>query len=172
MPKAAYSAGAIFIFAFLALAGKASADSVFMSCPTLFNNDISNFSANIFIGNPPIAACGARNPDPRQCNNVTANLFRFSVSIDGLVDDLLSCSCSDVDNAGLWRISISTPLQKSYNITAWIVNSTNTISSAYSCNIKRASFQGQFTVPEYSPWLLPFLIFAALFIMRKKRQRS
>ncbi len=159
----------------LALALPAAADSVFMSCPTLFNDDISNITANTYIspsaGSPPVADCGNLGSAPIMCNSGTNPQFR--ILIDGEATDLIACTCDDAVNPGNWRISISTPLNKQYNITAYIVNSSSSTSSEYTCLVKRESFgSGTFTVPEVPVFLLPLIIFVAILIARKGKARK
>ncbi|MFH0971302.1 MAG: hypothetical protein V1835_01920 [Candidatus Micrarchaeota archaeon] len=166
---------ALFLAVFVISQGAfAAADSIFMDCPTVFNDDISNITANIFIstpGNPPTGDCGQMSAGPdRFCNDLAAGTNRFNITIDNTTDDLISCECDNLANPGSWKISISTPLQKDYNITATVTNTTDAISASYSCKVKRASFQGQFTVPEYSPLLLPLLMFGAILVMRKTKK--
>jgi hypothetical protein len=157
----------------LAIASFAKADALFMSCPSVFNEDESNMTANIYIGNPPTAQCGDRVlvTPPKECNSAAA-ADRLMVQVDGLTDDLLACTCDTSNNPGFWKLSFATPISKTYNITAFIRNSTNDVTASSTCLVRRASFQGTFTVPEIPIVLLPFLTFIAILIMRKKRHRG
>lgn len=146
----------------------APADTLFTYCPTLFNTEVSNITANTYFGSPPSAGCGALSADPvKQCNQGSAG--SFNVLIDGDSADLLGCTCSDAVSPGSWRISISTPLSKEYNVTTYTRNTTG-VSAEYSCLIERKSFESSFTVPELPLQLLPFLTFAAILILRKRQK--
>jgi hypothetical protein len=161
---------AILLFA-LSIPSFAKADALFMSCPSVFNGDVSNMTANIYIGSPPTALCGNQGAGPKECNSVSLTQANLNVSIDGLTDDLLACSCDPSNNPGFWKLSFATPISKTYNITAYVISNstTNTITASSTCLVRRASFQGTFTVPEIPIVLLPFLTFIAILIMRKKK---
>ncbi|MEK6953368.1 MAG: hypothetical protein AABX01_00035 [Candidatus Micrarchaeota archaeon] len=160
----------------LALALNARADSVFMSCPSVFNQDNTSLSANIYIsvaGAAPDASCGNLGPTAdKYC--IGGAVPAFKVLVNGQTADIESCTCDPVGNPGYWKFNLVTPITQKYNVTAYIVNATlgpvDIVSAEYQCIRDRKSFQGQFTVPEISPLLLPFIIFAALFIMRRARK--
>ncbi len=158
----------------LALASKASADALFMSCPTVLTTDFTNITANTFINSPPRADCGATDKlwanDQTQCNNITQGVYRLNITVDGFTDDLVSCTCDNSVNPGVWKITISTPITKEYNITAEIWNLSNSVSAAQTCMVKRANFQGNFTVPDFNLVFLPLIMFAGILFLRKRKQ--
>ncbi len=160
---------ALLAFALLALFNQAAADALFIDCPTVFNEDVSEVAGNMYVGSPPAADCGDLAAAPFHCNNYGSPPY-LNVSIDGVTDDLLNCTCDNSGNVGSWSIFLSTPLDREYNITAQIVNhSSGSISAEYACIVKRASFEGTFTVPEFSILLLPLLMFTGLLILRRRK---
>ncbi|MBI5224547.1 hypothetical protein HY989_01630 [Candidatus Micrarchaeota archaeon] len=158
----------------LALASHASADALFMSCPTVLTADFTNITANTFINTPPRADCGTVDPifasDYVQCNIKTIDVYRLNVTVDGLGDDVVACTCDNNVNPGVWKITISSPVQKEYNITAEIWNLANTVSARQTCMVKRANFQGNFVVPEFNPVFLPLIMLAAILVLRKRKK--
>src|SRR3989344_6145418 len=162
-----------FSLIFLAFAMPARADSVFMSCPSVFTSDQSNLTTNIYMGSPPSATCGAMvgaAGDAIRCNSPAVSSFH--VLVNGDVADLEGCTCDDAANPGYWILSFTTPIPQEYNITSFIINAASVVSAEYQCVRDRKDFRGQFTVPELSLPLLPFIIISALLIMRRGKGRE
>ncbi|MFH1750573.1 MAG: hypothetical protein ABH863_02750 [Candidatus Micrarchaeota archaeon] len=164
-------AAAFFSIFLLALSSSANADAVFMNCPSLFNTDITNLTAYVYYGSPPVAKCQDP-PGPYVCNTGAAGTYRLMVKVNGdASSDIESCSCYDTE-PGHWYFSITTPISQNYNVSVYLLNTSNVVSAEYQCSRDRKSFQGQFTVPELPPLLAPFIFIAALLIMRRGKRKA
>ncbi|MFH1258168.1 MAG: hypothetical protein ABIG96_02165 [Candidatus Micrarchaeota archaeon] len=160
--------GLISLIALLLLTQGISADSLFMKCPTVFNTDASNITVNMYYGSPPMANCGDLGSADRQCTS-TAAAYRLNVTINGDQTDLLNCFCNPTSNPGNWLIQVSTQLNQDYNISVFIQDAAGAVTAASSCMVPRKPFNAPFTIPEFSPLLIPLIIFAAISIIRKRR---
>ncbi len=130
-------------------------DVIYLHCPTVFTKSLSTVKANYFknftVGGGPLPACNGLN-----------------VTIDG--QPALNTVC--VTN-GLMAFNLSTPVAKTYTITA-LSNPLDPTSpgdgTTAVCTVRRSSFNVSITVPETSILLLPGIAFAAIAILRLRRR--
>lgn len=142
---------------FAAYVGLAAADVIYLHCPTVFTKSVSTIKANYFKGASPLPACNGLN-----------------VSVDG--QPALATWC--ISN-GLMGFNLSTPVAKTYNITA-VSNSSTLIQppeargdgTTVSCTVRRSSFNVSITVPEFNYAILPVTALAAVLLLRLKRSRG
>ena len=148
---------AVIALAMLAgFAAIASADVIYLHCPTVFTKSLSTVKANYFknftVGGGPLPACNGLN-----------------VTIDG--QPALNTWC--VTN-GLMAFNLSTPVAKTYTIEALSnpldPNSPGDGTTA-NCTVRRSSFNVSITVPDVAPFLLPVIAVSALFLLRTRRRR-
>ena len=145
------AAAAVALIALFAAAASAS-DVIYLHCPTVFTKSISTIKANYF-------------KMPAEDAGPLPSCFGLNVTIDGR-PPLNDPVC---ESMGLMSFNLSTPVAKTYTITAVSSEDLGGDGTTVTCNVRRSSFNVNVTIPDFNPILLPAVAAAGVLLLRRRR---